>query len=279
MNKIIFPLQSKNMLSEIKNLHYVLFFFKLHLNNAEVNKLFDDPHFISSYTEEVFNQQFGKATSQLVAAFQDVLNIKKRKDNAIDELTANKFNELLTQFGGLNIDIPEGYPFKVKDDSKSDKKYGISGKVKSANDKAAVKITIAAFNQNLRSETELGRTQTNDSGDFTITYEPVFSRPEYKTADIFFRLYDGKKELKGFTVTQLTKAGNISLPNGTIFNAGETTKVEISFSLQSADEDLSEFEMITRLITPLLEDVKIESLNENDMHRDFSFLSNETELD
>ncbi len=79
-----FPQNSKGTYT--KNLHFILFFFKLRLNNSDVNHLFDDKGFSSGYSKEVFNQQFGKSTTKLVAAFQDVLNIKKRTDNVIDEL-------------------------------------------------------------------------------------------------------------------------------------------------------------------------------------------------
>lgn len=97
-----FPQNSKG--SYTKNLHYVLYFFKLQLNITEDNHLFDDAGFVSSYTKEVNEQRFGKATVQLVSVFQKLLNIKKMSGDGIDETTANRFNELLRQYSGLDID-------------------------------------------------------------------------------------------------------------------------------------------------------------------------------
>ena len=69
----------------------------------------------------------------------------------------------------------------------SEKKYTISGQVMLVNEKPGEKIIVTALNKNLRSETELGRIETSASGLFIISYEPVFRKSEFKTADIFFR--------------------------------------------------------------------------------------------
>jgi len=279
MNTILTPIDQHSERTAVRNLHYILYFLKLRLNIDRFNQYFSDNNFFRSYTKEVESQQFAAATSKLVMQLEEILKLKKSQANSVNELTASKLNELLIEFGGLDIDIPEGYPFKIKDDMKSEKNYTITGKVMLVNDKSGKKITVIAFNKNLRSETELGRIETSASGLFTISYEPVFRKSEFKTADIFFRLYDGEKELRDFTVLKVTSTGKNVLPDGILFNATASVEVEIKLFEQSAPKVLSEFEDIGRLIIPLLEDTAIVALNENDEYRDFSFLSRETELD
>src|SRR5207249_394231 len=110
------------------------------------------------------------------------------------------------------------------DDTGGKKKYTISGRLVSTNGKSGNKIMIAAFNKNLRSETEIGRKETTASGLFSIDYEPVFRKSEYKTADVFFRLYENKKEIKDFTVAEVINTAKNVLQNGILVNADATSK-------------------------------------------------------
>ena len=228
----------------------------------------------------MFKQLYGTATLKLVNFLQEFFQVQQFEMGVVDNPTAELFNQFLDQFNGLSIEKPEEYPFKIKDDMKSEKNYTITGKVMLVNDKPGEKITVIAFNKNLRSETELGRIETSASGLFTISYEPVFRKSEFKTADIFFRLNDGEKELRDIIVLKVTSTGKNVLPDGILFNATASVEVEIKlFGQPPTSKVLSEFEDIGRLIIPLLEETNIEALNENEEHKDFSFLFHETGLD
>jgi|GEM_PF-475368 len=272
MQTITPPLQQTDQGKEVKNLHLVLVFLIQKLNDPGLNTRFNEVSFEDDYNADVVNELYGSATTKLVFFLQEYLQEHEFKMGVVDNPTAQKFNELLYEFGGLQVSEQVGYAVNVVDYNKT---YTISGKVAPA----GIHFTVAAFNKNLRSETELGKTTTNDSGAFSISYKPVFRKSEYKTADIFFRIYDGRIEIKDFAVSQVINNVNNILQNGILFNAGEIFEVNIRLNEQKINETLSEFETINALIQPLLEGIAIEAVNENEEHKDFSFLSGETGFD
>jgi hypothetical protein len=125
---------------------------------------------------------------------------------------------------------------------------------------------VRAFDRDLRNEQALGEAITGENGRYSISYNSEqFSRAEKKTADLLMRVYsgDGKKLLYEPTIDNV------------LFNASESAEINIVVITQP-DRTENEFDNIIRVITPLLENVTISNLQQNQQFTDITFLSRET---
>ncbi len=130
-------------------------------------------------------------------------------------------------------------------------------------------LIVRAFDRDLRSEQALGESLTNKEGRYEIIYSPEkFSRSEKNRADIAMKVFtsDGEK--------LLFESGMDNI----IFNAPPEVKYDITIEAEIKQKD-NEFDNIIREIAPLLENVQISTLQENNDTRDITFLNKETGID
>ena len=147
----------------------------------------------------------------------------------------------------------------------TEKPFLVRGVVTYANGSPAASLTVQVFDRDLRSEQLLGKTQTNDRGDYLIHYTAKqFRRAEKESADLLVRVVDAQGEV-------LYDPGL----DGVLFNAPPEAVIDIQLAVEEPIR-LSEFERLLADLRPLLEETPLESLREDKEVRDITFLHGET---
>jgi hypothetical protein len=197
-------LQRGSFGNPIINLHYILFFLQQKIGNPQIGEVFGSDGFIVKYKVEVNNAQFGDATRKLVSVFQDALQINAQQ-GTVDEPTAGIFNNFLREFGGLNVERPEGYPFEVNPQTPPPPpvSYTVSGFVFNKEGEPLEKQKVSAFDIDLKGARiyssvktfqeitanggfeKLGETETNADGYYEIKFDAAsFAQAEKGLADV-----------------------------------------------------------------------------------------------
>ncbi len=146
--------------------------------------------------------------------------------------------------------------------------FSVRGTVLDADGKAAIGVRVQAYDRDLRSEELLGQTTTDLNGSYIIHYGPgQFARAEKKFADLSVKVLDRNGK------TPLYSPGFDDI----LFNAPPAARVNINLP-PAPDATGVEYEIVLRCIKPLLNGTDIHALDENDRHRDISFLARETGL-
>ncbi len=141
--------------------------------------------------------------------------------------------------------------------------YVVKGSVRYSSGEPFVSGKVRAYDIDLRSEQLLGESGTGMDGDYKITYPTSkFLRQEKGSADIELRVYSGRRPKE-------------VLRSQIIFNA--STETEMDLVVDDGDNRaLSEYEKLLGKVHPLLGKLNLAELEENEKHRDYSFLSGET---
>lgn len=198
-------------------------------------------------------QTYGAVTGKVVAQFQKERQVGSRQN--VDERTATELNRLLTELGVLTDEPAPVEPVHV-----------VKGRVLFAGGDAAGKVTVRAFDRDLRSEQLLGEQQTGVDGSYEFRYSArQFNRSEKDNADLV---------VKVFSATDKVLASSEVL-----FNAPRFAKVDVNIP-DKAPGLPSLFERISGVLEPrLLGTLKIEELEEDLRHQDLTFLSGETNFE
>ena len=122
-------------------------------------------------------------------------------------------------------------------------------------------VRVRAFDKDLRSEELLGEAVTNDKGRYQIAYTAKqFSRAEKKSADLMVRVFSPK--------------GLLLAASGILFNVPRESRIDIVV-VPKEQPQLSEYEQLLAQLTPILQEVPLAELTEEDI----DFLAGETGLD
>jgi len=144
------------------------------------------------------------------------------------------------------------------------KSFVVRGTVREVNGNLAPGVTVRAFDRDLRSEELLGETRADAKGNYEIRYSPEqFRRAEKETADLRVAAFDDKNQ-------QLVSSA-------IIFNAQPEEIVDLSIGGEYRGP--SEYENLVDELGPLIQDVPLDKLTEDDRHQDITFLANETGQD
>ncbi len=192
-------------------------------------------------------QNYGQITAELVATFQKERNLQPTGE--VDEPTANALNALLKELGVLGQPSQPG-------------EFLVTGHVRFVDNIPAVQIKVVAFDRDLRNEQALGEAQTDRSGAYSIEYSKrQFLRRERDTADLVVKALDAD--------------GSILVSSAVLFNAPVKAEIDLTIPLERKTPPPL-FERIKAAVTPLLGNVKIEDLEEDQKHQDLTFLAGET---
>jgi len=152
----------------------------------------------------------------------------------------------------------------IDDQPPAQKPFVVRGTVREVNGKVSAGVTMRAFDRDLRSEELLGETRADANGKYEIRYSPEqFRRAEKGSADLLVAAFDDKEQ-------QL-----VSSP--IIFNAQPEEIVDLSIGGEYRGP--SEYENLLAELTPLVQDVPLDELAEDDRHQDITFLANESRQD
>src|SRR3569832_2087994 len=144
------------------------------------------------------------------------------------------------------------------------KSFIVKGQIRQADGSVAVGITVIAFDKDLRSEEALGKVKTDSDGRYQIQYTAeLFQRREKKTADLIVRVFNPDE--------RIVAASPI------IFNA---KPIEIVDLVMGGGEyrGPSEYAQLMAELTPLLGEIPLADLKEDEQFQDVTFLTGETEI-
>ena len=145
----------------------------------------------------------------------------------------------------------------------------IKGTVRAADGNLLSHFRIIAYDRDLRSRELLGEAVTGNDGRYEISYlEELSPQLERDTADIFIEV---------FAEDDLQKE-NVLAVSETVFNAPANTVIDVTVPAESY-RPLSEYERLAGLLQPLHENLSPADLEENNEHRDITFLKGETGWD
>ncbi|MGV8962836.1 MAG: neuraminidase-like domain-containing protein [Candidatus Saccharimonadaceae bacterium] len=239
---------------------------------------------------EVLNQLYDSATIKLVDFLQRFFQIQTTETGAIDELSAQKLNNLLMQFGGLNIDKPEGYPYKIEEKNQEDETlYKISGAVTDANMKGLSNISVQISEFDIDKITTIAFTTTDEKGNFSFYFDNTndLRENDNKTnPDIIFRLFDqSQNEIAVSTIfinsfdteQQVDKLSEAKLSPIILINVSKEVQVRIVTDCNI--QTLTEFEKMVLLLQPFMGQVEFADLKEDEDNYQISFLSIESGVD
>lgn len=161
--------------------------------------------------------------------------------------------------GDLPVSITVDMPVSSNDGPKG---YLVKGTVRLADDSPVKEIKVVAFDRDLRSEQLLGQSQTDKQGFYQIGYSPrQFRKAEKGSADLVVKAFAADDSLLAVSPV--------------LFNAPLVAEINLTISAEIFQPP-SLFEKIEKALEPLLEDLKVEELEEDKEHQDLTFLSGET---
>lgn len=141
--------------------------------------------------------------------------------------------------------------------------FMVQGKIRDIDGNPLVGVNVRASDKDLRSEELLGETNTDEEGHYEIAYTAEqFSRAEKDSADLIVRVF-------GSTSNTELVASEI------IFNAQPVETVDLLVG-GGQYQGLSDFEVLTDTLMPLLENVSPLDLREDPQFQDISFLAGES---
>ncbi|HEY8459160.1 MAG TPA: neuraminidase-like domain-containing protein, partial [Blastocatellia bacterium] len=143
----------------------------------------------------------------------------------------------------------------------ADNSFIVKGQVYGLDRSSLPSVIIQAFDRDLRDEEKLGEIQI-DNGHYEIRY----------AAEQFLQAEKGNADL---VVRALAADGSLLVESPTLFNAPPLAEIDLTIPAD-AWQPPTLFEKIRKSLEPLLVRVKIEELDENEKHRDLSFLAGET---
>lgn len=186
---------------------------------------------------------FGDSTQQAVIEFQKTHNLKPT--GVVDSRTAAAIRKALADI-------------QPKPDPR--KRYSVQGKLLQPDGTPVAGAVIKAFDKDLRTEKLLGETKTDSKGKYVIRYTiDKLCRPDKRRADLIVRAYDEGKEIATSPL---------------IIGAASKQVVDLVVS-DTSYRCPSEYSRLCTLLDPLLQDIDVTALNEEDV----AYLAGKTGLD
>lgn len=195
---------------------------------------------------ELREAQFGEGTRDAVLKFQEANRI--RPTGEVDETTAKAINTQVEDLRPRPATADTGTPLIVR------------GSVRASGGTPSSGILVRAFDKDMRGAELIGEAQTDQSGHYEIRYTAErLKRAEKGSADLIVRAYDANDQEIGTSFPLIT------------FNAHPVETIDLNVGTRMP----SEFERFIAELTPLLQDVPLHELTEDDI----DFLVGDTGID
>jgi peptidoglycan hydrolase-like protein with peptidoglycan-binding domain len=147
----------------------------------------------------------------------------------------------------------------------SSQTFVVRGQISGDDGSVLPNVVVQAFDRDLRREQALGQATTDASGQYEIRYTAgQFARAEKGSADLIVRILD--------VTGALIDSSPVS------YNAPAEAVVDLMVG-GGRYPGPSEYEQLLSDVTPLLDDVRLADLREDDQYQDFTFLARETGRD
>lgn len=190
---------------------------------------------------EAEEQRFGKSTMEAVKKFQESQGLKATGE--VDRETALKLNAILT---GENPEEPQPALFRLRGSVRDELWNGIPD------------VKVQVFEQSMREGKMLAEVTTLGNGFFDLKYEP----PRIKEA------------AQPVVVKMFNKEGQL-LKTETIGKPGRVAWVNYTEGGASYQGE-SEMETLTKKLKPELGQIRLDQLEESEIHQDITYLSGRT---
>jgi Tc toxin complex TcA C-terminal TcB-binding domain/Neuraminidase-like domain/Salmonella virulence plasmid 28.1kDa A protein len=200
--------------------------------------------FDESYFRELFSD---RRPDLFFKVFHDGRLVHSTEDSVLWNVQGDKTDIVIE--GDFESDQPQSNGRQVK------------GRVLFADGSAAAGLAVKAFDRDLRSEQELGEGRSDNQGLYQIDYRDA--RPGHSIAPV------------GLIVKAFADDGAVLATSPAMFDPKSVAEIDLTIPVEILSPPPL-FEKIGRAIAPLLKDVKVEDLNEDEQHRDISFLSGRT---
>ena len=142
----------------------------------------------------------------------------------------------------------------------------VTGRVLDADGRPVAAVTVRAYDRDLRGEQQLGSAETDADGYYLIEYpDEASAKAELETADVFVRVFDGRRRLTDPPMNQ------------TVFNAPRLVPIVVRLPAPRAPRQ-TQLEHVLATVGPLLGEVAWTDLREDAEHADLTFLVGETRL-
>ena len=141
--------------------------------------------------------------------------------------------------------------------------YTLSGIVYDEFNSPLAAAPVKLFDIDLRSEQQLGQTKTDEKGFYKINFKAEAALPEYNAPDVQLRVYGASNKLLGQSTIY--------------FNVQQETIIDYKIG-GTPNNGTNEFDLLLQKIEPVIKPstIKLGELEENDKHKDISFIAGET---
>ena len=190
----------------------------------------------------------GDSTAALVGAFQRRAGIELSEGWLVDQATAVAMNQALADKGIVLTDGAQG--------------CWVRGKVYGGGAGLARDLMVTAYDRDLRTRQQLGRSSTRNDGQYVIYYgAEQYAAAEQGGPDLVLEVQD--------------RGGAVLFTSPVVFNADPALNYDIELLARGGE---SLFDRLLRLVQPLLagQNVTLEQLDDNEQLPDIAFLAGET---
>jgi len=202
---------------------------------------------------ETEKQFFGPVTREGVLDFQHAHGLETTGE--VDERTAVMINAEVAKLQPTPCLEPKPEPARPPGP------FIVQGQVRRADGSVLASAPVLAVDKDLRHEEPLGDALTDNCGRYKIIY----------TADQIRRAEKGSADL---IVRVLNRDGTVLIASPIVFNASPVATVDLTVGGEY--QGPSEYDQLLNEITPLLEDLPLAEVTEDDEHHDITFLAGET---
>jgi len=171
-------------------------------------------------------------------------------------------------FQNENQKITKSYQLNYPKEDNNQKTRLVYGRVTDKLNSSIANLIVQAFDQDMRHEELLGESSTDREGKYEITWSnSQLSGRGRKQADIAVKVFTRKKKTLLFS----------SDLDSVRFNASEREEINITIN-KHINPEVIEFDFIVKEIEFLAHKIAITDLQEDEKHRDITFLSKEMEI-
>ena len=150
--------------------------------------------------------------------------------------------------------------------SKTNPQYIVRGTVTDSNNRKLSGLLVRAFDRDLRSESLLGECPTSAKGEYRIEYSAEqFKAAENQTADLCMKVYTARSN------ELLYETGIEQI----VFNASPSEEINIVIQREIKAKE-NEFDAVLEVLSVLIGELTLAQLQEDEEHRDITFLSRES---
>lgn len=142
--------------------------------------------------------------------------------------------------------------------------YTVSGIVYDEYNSPLANAPVKLFDIDLRSEQQLGQTKADDKGFYKINFKAdAAAAPEHHAPDVQLRVYGERNKLLG--------------ESPVFFNVQQETIIDYKIG-GTQNKGANEFDLLLQKIEPVIKPstITLGQLEENDKHKDISFIAGET---